>query len=401
MVDETQDSNTSNIMLFKLLSKNCNLFVVADIDQSIYGWRGAKPEYLINNSSQYKLFKLEQNYRSTQTIVDASNSVISHNIKRIDKTCFSKNRIGDMITYANFNRDYEEARFIAKEINVYKNLGINLNDIFILYRTNSQSRIFEEVFIKSGVPYNIIGALGFNDRQEIKDCLAFIRVAVNDKDRQSFKRALLTLDGIGQKAVEDILNLYDVKRSATVALSLYNPKGQKAIESKKFMLELLNLTASRPYQIVDKAAYYFIGKYKLENTPKSLERIQNLEELMNVSKEKEKEGLNIEDFVDQMDLLSSKDKKSKEGTVSMMTVHASKGLEAGIVFGVGLNDGILPHGNSINDADELEEERRIMYVLMTRAKDKLYLTSFGSNGQKSYHHSRFISEIPSKFVERL
>lgn len=400
-VDETQDSNTANIVLFKLLSKDCNLFVVADIDQSIYGWRGAKPEYLVKNSSNFKLFKLEQNYRSTQTIVNASNNVISHNVNRIDKTCFSKNRVGDAISIKDFSRDYDEATFVAKEILAYKRLGVSLNNVYILYRTNAQSRIFEETFIKYGVPYNIIGAVGFNDRQEIKDALAFIRVAVNHKDKQSFKRAMLTLEGVGKTAVEDIMYLYDVKRDAVDALTAYYPKSKKSGDSVKFMLDLLNLATTRPYDIVEKAAYYFINKYALENTPKSLDRVQNLEELIKVSKEKEKAGLDIKMFIDQMDLLSSKDKSDTAGLVSMMTVHASKGLESSIVFGVGMNEGILPHDNSIGDPNKVEEERRLMYVLMTRPKDKLYLTSFGTNGQKTYHRSRFISEIPTQFTEKL
>lgn len=395
-VDEVQDSNTSNITLFRLLSKDCNLFIVGDPDQSIYGWRSARPEYLINNIKDYKIFKLEQNYRSTQTIVDASNRVIVNNVNRLDKTCFSKNRVGDAITYAEFPKDYDEARFIAQEILAYSNLGINLNDIYILYRTNAQSRIFEDTFIKNGIPYNIIGATGFNDRQEVKDCLAFIRVAVNPKDKQSFKRAISTLDGIGDGAVKDIMYFYDVKRDAVDALTTYKPKSKKAQASIKFFLDLMNMVTTKPYDIIDKVGNFFIDKYTLENTPKSLERVQNLEELLNVSLEKQNAGLSVQEFVDQMDLLSNKDKSSANGMVSMMTVHASKGLEASIVFGVGINEGILPL-----DGSPLEEERRLMYVLITRAKDKLYLTSFGSNAHKSYHKSKFISEIPTSFIEKL
>jgi len=395
-VDEVQDSNTSNIVLFKLLSKDCNLFIVGDIDQSIYGWRSARPEYLIKNAKDYKLFKLEQNYRSTQTIVNASNSVIVNNNDRLDKTCFSKNRIGDAITFAEFNRDIDEAKFIANEIIAYRNLGISLNDIYILYRTNAQSRIFEEIFIKNGIPYNIIGALGFNDRKEIKDVLAFVRVAVNKKDKQSFKRALSTLDGIGDGAIKDIMYYYDAKRDAVEALNTYQPKTRKAKDSLKFFSDLLSLATTKPYDIVEKVAQFFVGKYTIEGTPQALDKIQNLDELMNVAQEKERVGLSIEQFVDQMDLLSAKDKSTANGMVSMMTCHASKGLEASIVFGVGINEGMLPL-----DGSPLEEERRLMYVLITRAKDKLYLTSFGNNAHKSFHKSRFVTEIPSNYVEKL
>lgn len=400
-VDETQDSNTSNITLFKLLSANCNLFIVGDIDQSIYGWRGAKPKYLLDNRKDYRLFKLEQNYRSTQKIVNASNCVIANNVDRIDKTCFSENRVGDSITLKSFTKDFDEAKFIADEIKAYNKLGIKYSDIFILYRTNAQSRVFEETFIKAGVPYTIIGALGFNERKEIKDCLAFLRVSINHKDKQSLKRALMCLDGIGKKATENILDLYDIKRDAVQALKSYKPKGRKANDSINFLLDLLNLVKTKPYAVIKKIGQYFIDKFKIENTPQSNERIENIEELVKVSEEKEKSGLVIEEFITQMDLLSSKDKESKADTVSMMTIHASKGLEASIVFGVGINEGILPHNNSLNTPEALEEERRLMYVLMTRAKDKLYLTNFGSNGQKDFRESRFIHEIPTAYIEKI
>lgn len=400
-VDEAQDSNVSNIVFFNLLSKDCNLFMVADVDQSIYGWRGAKPGYLINNADKYKLFKLEQNYRSTQTIVNASNSLIANNINRIDKTCFSKNRVGNKITYAKFANDYDEAKFIAQEIKAYVKLGIKLQDIFILYRTNSQSRIFEETFMKYGIAYTIIGAVGFNDRKEIKDCLSFLRVAVNPKDKQSFKRALSCLDGVGKKAIEDILYVFDVKGNANDALASYKAKTKKAADSIEFLKDLIGLVNTKPYAVVSKIGEHFIEKLKLENTENSVERIENIEELIKVSKEKQDAGMMINEFVMEMDLLSSKDKESKPDALSMMTVHASKGLESKIVFGVGMNEGILPHDNSLNTPDGVEDERRLGYVLCTRAKDKLYLTSFAANSQKTYRESRFIHEIPSMFMEKL
>lgn len=396
-VDETQDSNTSNIVLFKLLSKDCNLFIVADIDQSIYGWRGARPEYLVDNAKEYKLFKLEQNYRSTQTIVNASNSVIANNVNRIDKTCFSNNSIGDPIVLKKFRNDYDEADWIADEILRLKNTGISLNDMFILYRKNAQSRIFEQTFIKRGVPYNIIGALAFNDRKEIKDCLAFVRVAVNKKDKQSLRRALGELEGIGKKAQDDILNLFDIKGNSIDALRSYQGKTQKSRDSVAFLLNLLRLADTKPYGVVKTISEHFINKLRAEGSEQANDRIQNLEELIKVSLEKESAGLMLCDFVSQMDLLSKSDKEEKTDMVSMMTVHASKGLESSVVFGVGLNEGILPIENSLNNDEGMEEERRLMYVLMTRTKEKLYLTNFYSDSQKMFGDSRFLDEIPDKF----
>lgn len=278
---------------------------------------------------------------------------------------------------------------------------MKLSDIYVLYRTNSQSRIFEDKFIKAGIPYVLIGAVGFNDRKEIKDCLAFLRISINHKDKQSLKRALDCLDGIGKKAIEEILNLFEVKRDAVQAINTYKAKTAKARESVEFLRDLLTLVKTKPYAVVSKIGYYFIDKYKLEGTEQANERIENIEELIKVSQEKENAGTMIEEFVSQMDLLSSKDKDSKADSISMMTIHASKGLEASIVFGVGMNESLLPHANSLNSEDDIEEERRLAYVLATRAKDRLYLTSFASNGQKNFRESRFLHEIPNKYIQRL
>lgn len=397
-VDETQDSNTSNIVLFKLLSKDCNLFIVGDIDQSIYGWRGARPEYLVDNVKDYKLFKLEQNYRSTQTIVNASNAVIANNINRIDKTCFSEKELGKTIQFRKFKNDYDEADFIAEEILNYQRAGVKLNEIYILYRKNAQSRIFEQAFIKKGVAYNIIGALGFNERKEIKDCMAFIRIAVNKKDKQSLRRALGELEGVGKKAQEDILNLFDIKGNALDALKSYQAKTQKAANSVSFLITLIRLAETKPYGVVKNIGEYFINKLKADGSDKSEDKIENIEELIKVAFEKESAGLMLKEFVSQMDLMSSSDKGDKKDMVSMMTIHSSKGLEASIVFGVGMCDGILPIENSIGNDEKMEEERRLMYVLMTRAKILLYLTNYYSDSQKMFRDSRFIAEIPDKYI---
>lgn len=402
--DEVQDSNTSNIILINMLSKNCNLFMVGDIDQSIYGFRGAKPEYLVkytemNNDA--KLFKLEQNYRSTKTIVNASNSVVANNDDRIDKVCFSDQEAGDRITYVQCPTDRDEASFLAKEIRAYKSYGENFSDIMILYRTNSQSRLLEEVFMAENIPYTIVGSLSFNDRAEVKDCLSFLRVAVNKKDKPSFRRALGTLDGIGKKAQEELLTLYDARKDVLDTLKNYKAKTKRAQESVNFFIDVLNLIDEKPTGVLKKVAKYHEDKLRAEGTPKSVEKIENIEELVKLAMEKEDKGIMLKDFVSQMDLLSAKDKESKADSVTMMTVHSSKGLEAKIVFVVGVNEGILPHDNSLTSPKDIEEERRLMYVAVTRAKKKLYLSSFYSNSQKMFDSSRFIEEIPDVYLERI
>ena len=396
MVDETQDSNHSNTVLFKQLSKNNNLFLVFDLDQSIYGWRGAVPEYLIQHQNEYRVFKLEQNYRSTQKIVHASNMVVANNVNRIDKTCFSKNEMGDNITYSEFLNPYKEAEFIADEIQAYKKLGIDYNEIFILYRTNSQSRIFEEVFLKKGLPYTLIGSLSFTERKEIKDCIAYAKIKDNDRDKPAFLRVLKTLEGVGDRAIKDITAMYDVSRSIKETLAKYQPKTNKAFNSLQSVYNFVSNV--NDYDALYGIISSFIAKYTIENTEDSRNRIENLNELNNLVKEKQSNNMSFSDFVNEMELMSSKDVENKTDSVSMLTVHASKGLEAKIVFLAGCNDGIMPHINAKSD-EEKEEERRGMYVAMTRAKKKLYISSYRVYANRNFYKSPFINEIPKTCLE--
>lgn len=397
MVDETQDSNPANIALFNLLCANCNLFIVLDIDQSIYAWRGATPLYFVENQRKFKVFKLEENYRSTKKIVHASNVLITNNNNRIDKTCFTNNELGDNITISNFQDAYEEAEFITQEIKAYNRLGLSYKDFYVLYRTNAQSRIFEQVFMQNGLPYTLIGALSFNERKEIKDCMAFAKIKDNDRDKPSFLRALGTLDGIGKKAIKDITDIYDVSRSIVDTLAKYRPKGRKANDSITFLFNFLSNVDN--YDALETVIKYFSNKYIIENTDESKTRVENLNELTLLIEEKKQNNVSFEDFVNEMDLLSSKDTENKTDSVSMLTVHASKGLEAKAVFIAGCNQGIFPHSNSLDSDEELEQERNLMYVAITRAMKKLYITSYNTNGFKSFIPSQFINEIPKDCKE--
>ena len=404
MADEVQDSNTCNFVLIQLLSACCNLFMVGDLDQSIYGFRGARPDFLVKYDKVFpniKLYKLEQNYRSTKTIVNASNSVVSNNAKRLDKVCFSEAETGEKISCVALDTNRDEANFVAEEILEHVKKGKNFDDIYVLYRTNAQSRILEETFMKYNIPYNIIGSIGFNDRAEIKDCLSFLRVFVNKKDKYSFKRALSTLDGVGNKAIDDLLMLLDVKQNALEALKSYTPNRKKTKESIDFFINLLNLINDKPTAVLNKICDFYIDKYSKDLNPKNVDRIENIKELKKLGKEKEDKGVMLKDFVMQMDLLSKSDKETESSKVSLMTIHSSKGLESEIVFVVGNNEMVFPHENNINNPDNLEEERRLCYVAMTRAKKKLYMTSYYFDGHTGFDISRFIDEIPNKYVEKL
>lgn len=398
--DEVQDSNESNIRLLNEFSKYANLFMVGDLDQSIYGFRNARPDYFLKliNSGQIKLFKLEQNYRSTQTIVNASNEVISHNSNRIPKTCFSKNEVGSQIDYFCFNTSNREAVFVADEIKMYKDFDYKYSDFMVLYRTNAQSRAFEEVFLKKGIPYVLVGSLSFNDRAEIKDCLSFLRIYVNRKDKFSFIRALNTLEGVGKNTIKEIAEIFDEKKDALETLKEYKPKRESVRKGLSFLYEILMLVNDKPTAVLNRVADKFIKKLEMDGSEKAIEKSENIKELLRLAKEKEDSGMMISDFVNQMDLLSKADTDNTVDAVQLITVHSSKGLESKVVFVTGMNEGIFPHENSLVSDEGIEEERRSFYVACTRPMEKLYLSSYVEDRDMSYKESRFICEIPKKYI---
>lgn len=398
--DEVQDSNESNIRLLNEFSKYANLFMVGDLDQSIYGFRNARPDYFLKliNSGQIKLFKLEQNYRSTQTIVNASNEVISHNSNRIPKTCFSKNEVGSQIDYFCFNTSNREAVFVADEIKMYKDFDYKYSDFMVLYRTNSQSRAFEEVFLKKGIPYVLVGSLSFNDRAEIKDCLSFLRIYVNRKDKFSFIRALNTLEGVGKNTIKEIAEIFDEKKDALETLKEYKPKRESVRKGLSFLYEILMLVNNKPTAVLNRVVDKFIKKLEMDGGEKAIEKSENIKELLRLAKEKEDSGMMISDFVNQMDLLSKSDTDNTVDAVQLITVHSSKGLESKVVFVTGMNEGIFPHENSLVSDEGIEEERRSFYVACTRPMEKLYLSSYVDDRDMAYKESRFIYEIPEKYI---
>lgn len=417
LTDEVQDSNTSNITLISLLGANCNKLLVGDPDQSIYGFRNARPEFImkISSSPKFKLFKLEQNYRSTQTIVDASNAVIKNNDDRVDKTCFSKQDIGSKISLSENANQYEEASFVADQIEFYKDNNIKLDNIMILYRTNAQSFTFEQEFLNRGINYSLIGSLGFAERKEVKDIMSFLKCSVNRKDKIASARALNCLNGVGAKTIDDIIKIMDNRNCDIVkAINIYAESkklSKKCGEGLTLFIKFMSIATEKPVAVSQEICEFYkqsiltnkknyeevdvLGETREILNEKCVSILENVDELLNIAKEKEKNGESLESFVQEIDLLTSKEIDEKG--VKLMTVHSAKGLESEIVFIVGASNDLFPHKNARTKQDE-NEERRLFYVAMTRAKKKLFITNFSYSNMRDYERSKFINEIPDNFL---
>jgi len=418
-VDEYQDTNLVQYTLTNMLAKkHRNLCVVGDNDQSIYGWRGADFRNILNFERDYKDAKvilLEQNYRSTKTILDAANNVISNNQLRKDKNLWTENPEGELIEHFTANDSHSEARFITGEIRKLADKYM-YNDFAILYRTNAQSRVLEEVFMQEGIPYRIVSGVKFYERAEIKDILAYLRLIVNSKDNISASRLILnTLEGVGKGTLKkleeagekDNRSIFEVIQDVD-KLEL-TPKLKKPLQRfvdvvNGFKFDLQNFTASEMIEkVINESGY----KKKLEEeaSPEAISRVENIKELISVAKEFEKNSSEntLMAFLIQVSLMTDLDKLDESTpAVTLMTLHSAKGLEFPVVFIAGMEEGIFPHYRSLLEPVELEEERRLCYVGMTRAKKRLYLTSaeerliFGENWYNG--PSRFIEEIPEGFI---
>ena len=412
LIDEYQDTNEAQYIFSKLLSaKYRNIFVVGDNDQAIYAFRGANYKNILNFEKDYpeaKTILLEENYRSTKTILDAANSVIKNNKERKDKKLWSNNPIGEKIKYKVVGNEKEEASFVATEIKELINQGVKEEDIAILYRTNAQSRVVEEEMLKKNIKYRVVGSFYFYNRKEIKDLLCYLRLINNHKDDVSLLRIINTPKrGIGEKTIDNLTNAaIENNTSLFEAIS-----SGKELEFKKLIEELTkeseNLSLT---ELVDNILEKSGIKKELMSS-KLLEdeiRLENLNEFKGVTKSYEEEygSATLEDFLDEISLVSDIS-EHQDGTnrVSLMTVHSVKGLEFDYVFIVGMEEGIFPHYNAINDGSSsaIEEERRLCYVAITRAKKKLYILSaesrmlFGNTNRNK--PSRFIDEIDEKYLD--
>ncbi|MDD6224334.1 MAG: UvrD-helicase domain-containing protein [bacterium] len=411
LIDEYQDTNEAQYILTKMLSaKYRNICVVGDENQSIYSFRGANYRNILNFEKDYKeakTIKLEQNYRSTQNILTAANQVIAHNQSRKDKNLWSDKGEGDKITYYRAHDEKEESHYVASNIKKLISNGVTPDEIAVLYRTNAQSRILEEELLKMNLPYRIVGSLYFYGRKEIKDLMAYLRLIYNEKDDISLIRVINTPKrGIGLKTISNLAALAEIEgKSMYEVISIGKElEFKKMIEDLKRVAESVTLT-----ELVDKVLEATGMKKELESE-KTLEadiRLENLEEFKTVTKAfEERDGvISLEDFLFEVSLVSDREEyKDARNKVSLMTVHSVKGLEFNHVFVVGMEEGIFPHMNSLMNNQELEEERRLAYVAITRAKEKLHLINarqrmlFGRDQVNP--PSRFISEISEDLLEK-
>lgn len=411
LIDEYQDTNEVQYTLTKLLSKkNKNICVVGDESQSIYAFRGSNYRNILNFEKDYKNAKiilLEQNYRSTKTILNAANDVIKNNKQRKEKNLWTDNEIGDKIIYHKSLDEKEESSYVTGQINELIKSGASLNDIVVLYRTNAQSRNIEEAMLRESIPYKVIGSFYFYNRKEIKDLIAYLKLIYNNDDDVSLTRIINSPKrGIGAKTLEQ-LNI----KASVLGTSLYNVidsgkelKFKELIESLKQQSEVLSLT-----ELVDVVLEKSGLKAELESEA-SLEaeaRLENLEEFKSITKNfEERNGIiSLSDFLSEISLVADiEEHKDRDNVITLMTIHSAKGLEFKYVFVIGMEEGIFPHSRSLNNEDELEEERRLCYVAITRAKKKLWLVSakrrvlYGLDNMNPT--SRFIKEIGDDYIEK-
>ena len=425
MIDEYQDTNYCQYRLVSLLAKqHHNLCVVGDDDQSIYSWRGADIGNILNFEKDFpdtKVIKLEQNYRSTQTILDAANAVIKNNFGRKSKKLWTENETGGSIQFYNAMDEWGEANFISSEIKqLQEAYGKKLNEFAVLYRTNAQSRVIEEAFMSHGIPYRIIGGFKFYDRKEVKDVIAYLRLVQNPNEDVSLKRVInIPKRGIGNTTLEAIqsyarqnddsmfgalLSINDIGGVSKKALSNINEfvkliSGLMAAAEMKKPSEVLK-------ELLDKSGY--IDSLQKEGDEDSLTRAENIRELLSATLEFESKNpeANLQQFLEQMALMSDIDNLETEAeAVVLMTLHSAKGLEFPIVFMSGMEEGVFPSQRSYFEENQMEEERRLMYVGITRARESLYLTAafertiFGSTTYNIV--SQFIKEIPKDLIIKI
>ncbi len=433
-VDEYQDTNHAQYTLVNLLADRFkNLCVVGDADQSIYGWRGANMQNILDFEKDYPdaaVILLEQNYRSTQTILNAANQVIKNNRNRPDKNLWTENRAGEKITYYRGDSERDEARFIVSEMQKQiADKGRKFGDFAVLYRTNAQSRVIEEMLLKANVPYTMVGGRKFYDRKEIRDILAYLSAIANPSDSLSLERIInVPKRGIGATSVEKLREFASLHEwsllEAAMNVDLANISGKAGKELGSFGMMMDQFAQMIPYlsvteltkEILDKTGY----KQDLinQNNLESQSRLENLEEFLTVTQEFDKrfEAQNEDDadapeekltvFLNDLALLSDVDSYEEESSqVTLMTLHAAKGLEFPVVFLIGLEENIFPLSRALMEESELEEERRLAYVGITRAEEELFLTNAFSRtlyGRTQYNRpSRFVEEIEQDLLQSL
>ena len=418
LVDEFQDTNTIQmVMIDSLASRHGNLFVVGDEDQAIYGWRGATVDNILQFDSVYEdttVIRLEENYRSTNNILDAANNLITFNEGRKGKTLFSRKGKGELPKIAFAEDEIEEAGLVRSAITKSIREGCKRSEIAVLYRTHAQSRALENAFRRGSLPYQIIGGVRFYERKEIKDLLGYLKLINNSSDDVSFRRVLnvprrgigaVTLAAIENSAGEQSL-LLSLRSEGTIDL-LPRAQQERAAGFSKMISGFQLMAKKKPVydllkEVIEKTGY---REYLLEDGKTAETRLENIEELLVETQRFSTDSENpfLGPFLEDIALISDIDGMKSEETVALMTLHNSKGLEYRSIMITGLDEGLLPHYSSLDSQEELEEERRLLYVGMTRAKERLYLFTaanrmrFGSWTGNS--PSRFLSEIPDRLLE--
>ena len=410
LIDEYQDTNEAQYILTKMLSeKNRLITCVGDDSQSIYSFRGANYRNILNFEKDYKDAKtilLEENYRSTSTILDAANQVIRNNKMRKDKNLWTSRGVGEKIKYYRAYNERDEAQYVTRKIKELVHKDVPYKDIAVLYRTNAQSRVLEEEMLKEKLPYKVVGSVYFYSRKEIKDLIAYLRLIHNSRDNVSLLRVINTPKrGIGLKTIENL-----TVKADSEGLSIYDViSSGKELEFKNMIEKLKEISKDLTLtELIDKVLDASGMKKELESedTLEAEIRLENLEEFKSITKSfEEREGLiSLEEFLLEISLISDvEDYKNDPNRISLMTIHSVKGLEFPHVFVVGMEEGIFPHMNSLMENSEIEEERRLCYVAITRAKDDLHLvnarrrTLFGNEQINTV--SRFINEINKDLLE--
>lgn len=429
LVDEYQDTNRAQYMLVNMLSdKLKNICVVGDSDQSIYRWRGADIANILSFEEDYpnaKVILLEQNYRSTKTILQAANQVIANNMNRKKKNLWTENDSGVKIGYFSADTEQSEAQFVVEKIQeAVKNRTYKYSNIAILYRTNAQSRVIEEFFVKSNIDYNIVGGTKFYDRKEIKDLLAYLRLIANPDDDISLQRIVnvpkrgigaTTVDKIGAYATDQDLSLF----AALQEVEQIGLSGRAVTKLQDFSKQLNNWVDMQEYLSVTELVEELLERtgyrdmLKNEQSIEAQSRLENIDEFITVTQEFEKqnEDKSLVAFLTDLALVADIDKLDEENegkpkdAITLMTLHSAKGLEFPLVFLIGMEEGIFPHSRSLFEEEEMEEERRLAYVGITRAEKELYLTNarlrtlYGRTNTNP--PSRFIAEIPDECMESL
>lgn len=427
-VDEYQDTNHAQYQLVKLLaSRFQNICVVGDADQSIYGWRGADMQNILDFEKDYpqaKVVLLEENYRSTKTILQAANDVIKHNQNRRDKKLWTQNSSGEPIVYYRANDEREEAVFIASMVSsMCMERGKSFKDFAVLYRTNAQSRTIEEAFLKSNIPYTMVGGTKFYSRKEIRDVISYLNIVANPSDNLSFERIVNEPKrGVGPGTLEKLrVFAYDQGMSLLEASShlFLSPLKGKAAQAIMDLASLLSDLRNRldqltitdlAQELLDRSGY--LQALTIQNTLESQARIENIEEFLSVTKNfdeasatsNEENGLDkLGRFLNDLALIAdTDDSKADVAEVTLMTLHAAKGLEFPIVFLIGMEEGVFPLSRSSEEQSELEEERRLAYVGITRAEEVLFLTNANTRtlfGKTNYNQpTRFLREISDELL---